>query len=363
MQTDRREFLGMAAIAAAAWGCGRAAGRSAAVGTIALDANENPYGPSERALAAIRDAAPRSCRYADATDELIAALAKRHGVTPEHVVIDTGSFAVLIAIVRTALRGGGHTVVPHPAFGAVAEYAETLGPVTRVPLDRAARHDLDALAAAVTRETRLVYTCNPNNPTGTIVPARDLRAFCARLADRTTVIVDEAYAEYVGDPQFASLDAAVRDGMPIVLVKTFSKLYGLAGLRVGYAVAPPAVAAKLRATRGGPDKVWVPYAGTRAALASLDDDAYVARTRARVAAERENLIVAIERLGFHAPEAHANFVYLQHPAPDRVAAAMAERGVRIGGRADQLGCRITIGLPAEMTTCIAALSAVLPTIH
>src|SRR5215510_4244713 len=103
MATDRREFLGMAAIAAAAWGCGRAAGRAPAAGTIALDANENPYGPSERALAAIREAAPRSCRYADSTDELIAALAKRHCVTPEHVVIDTGSWAVLVAIVRTAL--------------------------------------------------------------------------------------------------------------------------------------------------------------------------------------------------------------------------------------------------------------------
>jgi len=367
MDTNRRGFLGTTAATALVWsGLGCSLGGSSspapsrASGLIRLDANENPHGPSAQALAAARDALAESCRYTDADQALVAAIAKHHGLSPQHVVLGTGSYAILTATVLATLRGGGSTVVAHPTFGAVAEYATAFGPVTRVPLDGAARHDLDAMAAAIDPATKLVYVCNPNNPTSTLLPASDVTAFCRRFAARTRVIVDEAYAEYV--PGFTSMAQLVREGLPIVVVRTFSKLYGLAGLRVGYALAPPALATLLRTARGGPDKVWLGVTGARAALASLDDAAYVARIQRAVGATRTKFVAALERLGLRVPTAHASFVYFRHPRPEAVATALAARQIKIAARTDIGGCRITIGLPAEMTTAAEALAAVLPTL-
>lgn len=378
MQLDRRNFLGAAA-GALAWGCGGATrapatpaasaapapgpvGATGATATatsggrpIRLDANENPYGPGPAARAALREAEADVCRYADGTGALIAAIAARHGVTAAHVVLGSGSYGILVAAVLATVRRGDATVVADPAFSAVEDYAESLGPVTRVPLDRAACHDLDAMAAAIVPATRLIYVCNPNNPTGTLVGAGDLRAFCERHAARATILVDEAYAEYV--PDFVSMDALVRAGAPIIVSRTFSKLYGLAGLRVGYAIAPPAIAEALRVARGGGDKVWVSHGGVRAALASLGDTAYVEATRGTVARERDRLTARFQQLGLAAARSHANFVYAAHPRPMAVHAAMASRGVRIATY--DAGFRISIGLPAEMAAAGDALAAAL----
>jgi histidinol-phosphate aminotransferase len=358
MQLDRRNFLGVAA-GALAWGCGGAT-RSTVVApaptkmarVIRLDANENPYGPGPAARAAMRGAEEEVCRYA-VTEDLVAAIAKRHGVADEQIVLGSGSYGVLAATVEAVVGRGDATVVANPAFDAVATYAEARGPVTRVPLDREARHDLDAMAAAIGPATKLVYVCNPNNPTGTLVG--DLRGFCERHGGRATILVDEAYAEYV--PELESMDALVRAGAPIIVSRTFSKLFGLAGLRVGYAIAPAAIAAKLRAARGGPDKVWVSSTGARAALASLGDAAFVEETRRAVAVERDKIAERLRGLGATVPRAHASFVYFPHPRPMAVRDAMAARGIRIG--AHKGACRISIGLPAEMAVAGDAIAAVL----
>jgi histidinol-phosphate aminotransferase len=373
MATNRRAFLGTTA-AALAWGCGVGGSMPPATTPVArpgaapgptvppvirLGGNENPYGPSERALAAARNALGEACRYAD-LGELTAAIAARHGVPVDHVMLGTGSFAILVATVAAAMRGGGSAVVPVPSFDIVGEYAATFGPVTNVPLDATFRHDLEAMGSAITPATRLVYVCNPNNPTSTLVNTADLAAFCQRYAGRTLVMVDEAYAEYVAD--FTSMDRLVRDGLPIVVVRTFSKLFGLAGLRVGYAIAPPGLVASLRAARGPADRLWIGAPGARAALASLGDDAYVARIRREVGEVRTRFVGALERLGLAVPPPCANFLYVPHAKADALVAAMAARGIKISVWSEQRGCRITIGLPSEMTAAAEALAAVVPTL-
>ena len=328
---------------------------------IRLAANENPYGPSPRALAAAQDALGEACRYSDSCGELVAALAARHGVSAEDVVLGTGSFAILMWTVEAAMRPGGGAVVAHPSFDPVGDHAATFGPVSRVALDARSRLDLDAMASAITPSTRLVYVCNPNNPTSTLIDGPQLAAFCKRFAERTLVLVDEAYAEYVAE--LPSMDALVRDGVPIVVARTFSKLFGLAGLRVGYAIAPPAIAARLRSARGVADRAWIAAPAARAAIASLDDVDYVPRVRREVGEVRARFVGALERLGLIVPTPAANFVYFPHAVPDAVVAGMAARGVRIGSLAEPRACRITIGLPSEMTIAAEALAAVLPTLR
>jgi len=368
---DRRLFLGAAA-GAVAWGCGGLAlreggaapsaappGRSAGRhGPIRIGQNENPYGPSPAALAAIQNAVAETYRYTDFEDELLAAIAARHGVTAEHVILGTGSYGVLIASVAAIVERGTETIVPQPVYAAVERHAETLGPVTRVPLDRSLRHDLDATAAALRPATRLVYVCNPNNPAGTLVPPADLRAFCRRHAERATILVDEAYAEYV--PGFESMDSLVRDGVPILVTRTFSKLYSLAGLRIGYGIAPPKLATAVRVARGVDDLCWVSRAGTRAAIESLGDAGYVPSIQRDVARERARLVSALERHGLTVPAPVANFVFFRHRRPEALKAALAARGVLISAHDRNGGCRISIGLPSDMSVAIETLAAVLP---
>ena len=381
MESDRRTFLAAGA-AALAWGCGQARSmsptRPVASGErgstavppavaaevparIRLAANENPYGPSPRARAAAQAALGEACRYSESCGELAAALAARHGVSSEHVVLGTGSFAILMWTVDAAMRPGGAAVVAHPSFDVVGDRAATFGSVSRVPLDARFGLDLDAMAAAITASTRLVYVCNPNNPTSTVVDGAELAAFCKRFAQRTLVLVDEAYAEYVAD--LASMDALVRDGVPIVVARTFSKLFGLAGLRVGYAIAPPPIAERLRSARGVADRAWVAAPAARAAIASLSDADYVARTRREVGEVRTRFVGALEHLGLVVPAPRANFVYFEHARIDALVAGMAARGIRIGSLAQPRACRITIGLPSEMTAAADALAAVLPTLR
>lgn len=364
---DRRWFLGAAA-GAVAWGCSgrdssaapapaKAAPAKKGPQLVRLGSNENPYGPSPAALAAIRAAVAESFRYSDAEEELIATIAARHGVSAEHVVLGSGSYGILVAAVAAIVQRGDATVVSTPVYNVVETRAKLAGPVTSVPLDRAAVHDLDAMTAAIKPATRLVYVCNPNNPTGTLLPPADLRAFCRRHAAKSTILVDEAYAEYI--PGFESTDALLRDGLPIIVTRTFSKLYGLAGLRVGYAIAPPAIAAAVRRARGGGGALWISNPGARAAIASLDDAPFVDTVRREVDRERKKLAAALQRLGVTVADGRANFVYFAHPRAEAVAAAMLARGVKIAGGT---GCRISIGLPSDMAAATAALAAVLPTL-
>lgn len=224
-------------------------------GLIRLSGNENPYGPSERARRAIAGAIPAANRYVPEADRdaLSAAIARRHGLGPEHVVLTAGSQALLGAS-AVAFASGREAVIADLTYSGMLACLSAVGAkLATVPMTAGWAHDLDAMERRVGAATALVYVCNPNNPTGTIVDGARLRAFCQVVSRRATVLVDEAYAEYVDDPRWASMIPLVAAGANVVVSRSFSKLYGLAGARVGYGLARPDLASRLADARMGSD--------------------------------------------------------------------------------------------------------------
>lgn len=324
--------------------------------TLFLDANENALGPSPRALEAMQRALREGNRYPDARP-LVDAIATREGLTPEHVVLGHGSFELLCT---AAIAFGGRDVVtPDPSFNVIASRVEHAGGrVHRVPLTPAWSLDLDAMDEAMTPETDLVYVCNPNNPTATIVPDRSLRPFCERASEHAIVIIDEAYHEYVESPAYASLVGLVQDGRDVVVLRTFSKAYGLAGMRIGYALARPDLAERLRAHSIG--SLNVP--GLAAAQAALDDRAFVTTSRRQNTEARTRLRAYLDTLGLYAADSHANFVWVDLGRPARpVYQALADQNVLIGrpGTAETPWVRISLGTPDEMDRFGSILTALL----
>ena len=211
---------------------------------VLLNSNENPYGPSAKALEAAAKAAPN--RYPDGLEEEVrAAIAKHHGVALEQVVLGCGSSEIL-RMADMAFSGPGRRVVAaEPTFEAVLMFAKVLhADGVKVPLTADFRHDLPRMAEACDASTGLVYVCNPNNPTGTIVSGDEMAAFAARVPASTTILVDEAYHHFVEDPRYRSACELIAAHPNVVVARTFSKIYGMAGLRLGYAVGPkPKIAA------------------------------------------------------------------------------------------------------------------------
>jgi histidinol-phosphate aminotransferase len=332
-------------------------------GLVRLDRNENPYGPSEKARQAIRGAIAEGNRYVEDARRLEEEIARREGLTPEHVVLAPGSHAVLCMAGLAYGLGGGEILGADLTYEGLFSYAEAIGArVTRVPLTSALAHDLPAFERRLTGSTRLVFVCNPNNPTGTLLKAAELRDFCLGVERKAAVLVDEAYIEYVDPEERATMVPLVREGRNVLVSRTFSKLYGLAGLRVGYALARPDVAERLRRLRMGGSAMAVNALGLRAALASLDDVDFAATTRRRTATERAAASSFLASRGIVCPPAHASFLHLVPPPPldaEGLGRAMEARGVRLAARKGAAACRLTIGTPEEMTRFRAALDDVL----
>jgi histidinol-phosphate aminotransferase len=323
---------------------------------IRLSANENPYGPSPLARAALVAAAGETCRYPIAlAADLTAKLAAREAVPRDHIVLGAGS-AELLATLALGVAPHGPVVCAWPTFEWLPDYAARRGaPLRKVPLDAGMRHDLPALAAAVTPDTALLYVCNPNNPTGTAVPGPALRAFCEAMSRTTLVVVDEAYLDLIEPGATESMVDLVRAGRNLVVLRTFSKIHGLAGLRVGYAIAPPGVATTLR----GAATTLVPSAsGLRAALASLDDAAFLTQTRDKLVADRRRIRQACEGLGLACAESEGNFLFFDVGLPvDTFRARLRAMNIEVGRRFDpfQNWCRVTVGTSAETDAFLAAL--------
>jgi histidinol-phosphate aminotransferase len=298
-------------------------------GTAMLMRNENPYGPSPAALKAIADHAAHGCYYAnDAERALATAIAARHGLTPAHILIGAGSNEVLNCATM-ALGSGGHILASDLTFDPPLRYAETKGiEVKRIALKADLSQDLDRLAASVTPETRAVHLCNPNNPTGRLIPAADVRTLAAALPAHVSLILDEAYNELTPDPAANTLVDRVKAGDNIVIARTFSKIYGLAGLRIGYAIARPDLIAKLKPWSMS---VGNSTAGLAAALATWDDADFLAFSRTRIIEARRILAEAATRAGLETLPSATNFVYVKVPDADRLQKAMEARNILIRG--------------------------------
>lgn len=322
---------------------------------VKLASNENPHPPLPSVVAAIADAAQQINRYPDTgAVELTAAVAAKVGVSGEQVAFGCGSVTLLEQLMQAFCEPGDEVVVGWRSFEAYPLVAQVTGAtLVRVPL-RDETHDLDAMLAAITDRTRVVIVCNPNNPTGTAVRREELARFCDAVPSDVLVVLDEAYGEYITSPEIPDGVELMRGRQNVCVLRTFSKAYGLAGLRVGYFIAEdPAVAGVVR-------KTMMPFAvssiAQAAALASL---AAADELQVRVdEAARERVRVA-ERLragGYPVPESHANFVWI---SAGEQTAALANRLMAAGimGRpfAGE-GIRITIGTPAENDQLLAALN-------
>ncbi|WP_082619622.1 MULTISPECIES: histidinol-phosphate transaminase [unclassified Terrabacter] len=321
---------------------GKPASAPAGVTAYKLSSNENPYGPLPSVLAAIDDAAATVNRYPDmAVTALTERLAKALDVPAECIATGTGSVAVLAQIVNAACDAGDEVVFAWRSFEAYPIVTQLAGakPVM-VGLDERARHRLDAMFSAITDRTRVVLVCTPNNPTGPCVHQAELEAFLDKVPSDVIVVVDEAYVEFVRDPDAVRGLETWRHRPNVVVLRTFSKAYGLAGLRVGYAVAHPPVAAALRKTA---TPFGVNSVAQVAAIASLDAfDELNARVESLVA-ERDRVVRALGDQGWKLPQSDANFVWFPLGADSTAfSQACAEAGLTVRQYGDD-GVRVTIG--------------------
>lgn len=331
-------------------------------GIIRLNYNENPYGPSREALEAITQSESVACRYPDdLRAQATQAIAELHGVPTEQIALGCGSTEILRACDAAFVGPGKNLVVAEPTFEAVVDYAKAgRGGAVKIPLTPDFRHDLPRMAAACTPATGLVYVCNPNNPTGTIVTRDEFAAFVKAVPASTMILVDEAYFHFVEDPRYASAADLIAKHPNLIVARTFSKVYGLAGMRLGYGVgnagAIQAVRRQLLEDNGN-------AAVLPAAMASLGDPDRVLRTRKLLNDTRRWIVAALAGDGRRVIPSEANFIMIEigrdvEPVIERFRAQKILVGRKFPSMPDWL--RVTIGKPEEMETFLEALRGIVP---
>jgi histidinol-phosphate aminotransferase len=331
--------------------------RQTSSGLVRLSSNENPYGPSPAAQQAMRDAFKLAWRYPDeAAEELIADLAKLHGIAIEWFAVGDGSSELLKLAASAFTDSQRKLVMADPTFEALGTYARVRGAdVVKLPLTATFAHDLGAMKAA---GGGLVYVCNPNNPTGSITPKEAIRSFIADVPPSTMIVVDEAYFHYVTTDDYESVIPLIATHPNLIVLRTFSKIYGMAGLRLGYAIAQPAVIEKM-VTQGAWDSVNI--MALAAARASVADAQHVVSGRVRNRGTRAQLESDLRTLGFQTIPSQANFVMIDTGRDVRpMISALRQRGVQVGRLFPALPhhLRVTIGKPDEMRAFVAAFRQV-----
>ena len=329
--------------------------------SVKLASNENPLGPSPKALAAIRNGLAALHRYPDgAGHRLTRKIADANGILPANVVIGNGSDDIIALLVRALIRPGDRVIVPRPSFLMYAITASAAGAlVDAVPLKDLAM-DLDAMAERVTTDTRLVFVCNPNNPTGTVVTQTSFDRFMTRLPEDVVVVVDEAYIEFASKPDCLKTGQPSDLNRPLVTLRTFSKVYGLAGLRVGYGIMPASLAELLNRVR---PPFNVNSVAQAAAAAALDDQAFLQQTVGLVHRGLGDLYDALDRLGLTYFKTEANFFLIDVGQPaDVVFENMLRQGVIVRSMCAYgfpTYIRINVGLESENRRFLRALETVL----
>lgn len=300
-----------------------------APGEAQLSRNENPYGPAPSAITAIGEAASRGCYYADkGLARLTQMIAERHSVSPRQVVIGSGSTEILSAV-ALAWGSKGKILCPGLFWDTTVKYSEAKGAeAVRVPLAADMSIDLDAMAARLDGGVSLVQICNPNNPTGMLLAPSALKAFAAITRGKATLLVDEAYNELTDDPESNSLVDMVRAGEDVIVCRTFSKIYGMAGMRVGYAITSEANAVRIEGylmSFGGN------VGGLAGAIASYNDKEFLGSSLQAIQEARGMINDAVAGAGIAALPSQANFVFVRVPDANAVQKAMAERNITIRG--------------------------------
>jgi len=328
---------------------------------VKLASNENALGPSPRAVEAVRAALVRIHRYPDGpATALRAALARGLGVDASQVVIGNGSTDLIDLLARAFLGPEDNAVISEGAFARFAQVVRARNGRARLVPMRDYTHDLAAMRAAVDERTRLVYVANPNNPTGTWNRKGELAALLADLPPEVLVVLDEAYFEYADDPDYPDGVAHVREGRPVAVLRTFSKVHGLAGLRVGYGIAASEVVEAVDVVR---EPFNANVLGQVAALAALEDRAHVRRTVEQNRSERPRVAEGLRERGLRVLPSLANFLFVdfgRDAGPvyrELVGRGVVVRPLRAYGFGNAL--RVSIGSPEENDRFLSALDAVL----
>ena len=348
---ERRSFMASGTVGLALLVGRHRSGGSRPGEPLRLNFNENPLGLAPAARRAVIDGLPEGNRYpAAARAALEQTLAELHGVGPEHLVVGAGSTDVLRMAVQASAGPNARFVIADPTFEDVEGYGARFGVMpVKVPLTGDGSHNLDRMRRATAGiAPALVFLCNPNNPTGTLTSSAQIDAWIAEAPRNIRFIVDEAYFEYVDDPSYASALPWVRDRPNVIVIRTFSKIYGMAGMRLGYGVAHPDTAALLRRHQGRNN---ISHVTLVAALASLRDPDLVPRARAANSESRAILVRVLDELGLEHLPSHTNF--LMHRVPGDLEthiARMREHDVLIGRPFPPMRAwsRVSLGTAAEM---------------
>ncbi|MNK07022.1 putative phenylalanine aminotransferase [compost metagenome] len=322
---------------------------------IRLRSNENPYGPSPSARTAMMEAVNKSNRYGwQLASELITVIAKKNKLDDDNVLLGCGSTEILDIVVRYAAKTKGSLVMAATTFDYWTSIAEELGLEKKsIPLTSDKKHDLKAMLKAIQPDTKLVYICNPNNPTGTICDTNELIAFVNEASKKTLVLIDEAYIDFTNEPSLINLVVGNKN---VIVARTFSKVYGLAGARVGYAVANSAIIAdmsKMQSSNSG-----ISVVSAYGALASLNDTDFVKETIALNEAAKNYTIQQLEHLGMKCIPSVTNFVYFSLINYKKDYFDLLSKNNILGTRIyEEEGkwTRITIGAMDEMKKFIKAL--------
>ncbi len=325
-------------------------------------ANENPYGPSPKCIEAVAASASAGNRYQhEAAQALKTMIAEFEGVPEDYIMVTPGSSDVLEKMAIVHFLDGGNVVAADPAYMSLIKVATGMGGTwNKVKVTDDWAHDLPAMKAAINPETKLIYVCNPNNPTGTLTDSEDLKAFCREASDDVPVFVDEAYLEFLPDYKSKTMVPVILEGKNVIVARTFSKIHGMAGLRVGYAVALPETIEKVdQISRGNMGLCKTSLEG---AMASMKDKDFQESSRQQTTAFREQVCAGLEGMGLSYVPSYTSFVLFPidmkgEPFIER----MFDRG--IGVRAFHIDgkdyCRVSVGKPEEVELFLSALRQVL----
>ena len=328
---------------------------------VKLASNENPLGPSPRAIEAVREAAARAHRYPDGSGFILRrALSGRLGVPMEQIVLGNGSTELLEVLAKTLLEPGREAVVSERAFIMYSLAVRVMGARLKCVPMRDETHDLGAMAGACDAATAIVYIGNPNNPTGTYVGRPALQAYFDRVPPHVLTVLDEAYRDYVEAPDYPDGLEMLRAGRSVAVLRTFSKIHGLAGMRIGYAVTTPELARALDSVRSPFNTSLVAQAAARAAL---EDQEHVARSRESNSREKRFLADELRRRPVRTTPSVANFLLVHAEiAGEELYRRLMRRGVIVRpmeGYGYERSIRISVGIRAENQRFLEALDAAL----
>ncbi len=326
---------------------------------IRLSSNENPYGPSKFVREKMVSGFDKVCRYPGAElEQLSKKIADKEGVSPDHILLTIGSTEGLKIAALAYLHKGGELVAADPTFEAMINYAEACGAyVHKVPVNKDLGLDLEQMEKRCTNETNLVFVCNPNNPTGTILPADEMRHFCTRMAKRTMVFSDEAYVDYINIPDYPSMTSLVKEGLNVIVSRTFSKVYGIAGLRIGYLIARPDIIKRLDRFRIDRPNILSVVAASNA----MDETDFYKYSVSKNKESIQILTKALDKYGMKYTESHANFVFFKTDMNiNDFSKKMIDQNIRVGRPFPPLNdwCRISTGKTEEMTKVVSVLNMI-----